>query len=92
MVAVARTFGWSLGSALVALIFGIWGSHGTIVCLEAGAGFAAAGALVSSVTLNGFWSKLSIIEHLISVLPMVVTAGDRLRAREPIPRLPLRRS
>lgn len=51
-----------------------------------------AGALVSSVTLNGFWSKLSIIEHLIRALPMVLTAGDGLRAREPIPRLPLRRS
>lgn len=47
MVAVARTMGWSLGSALVALIFGLWGRSGTIVCLEVAAGFAAAGTLFS---------------------------------------------
>ncbi|HQT76033.1 MAG: MFS transporter [Rhodospirillales bacterium 20-64-7] len=51
MIAVARTMGWSFGSALVALIFGIWGSSGTVVCLELGAGFAAAGALASSARL-----------------------------------------
>jgi DHA2 family multidrug resistance protein-like MFS transporter len=51
MVAVARTMGWSLGSALVALIFGLWGSKGAVVCLEVAAGFAAAGALASSARL-----------------------------------------
>ena len=45
MVAVARTVGWSLGSALVALIFGLDG--GAITCLLVGAGFAAVGAVVS---------------------------------------------
>lgn len=52
MVAVARTLGWSLGSALVALIFGLWGSKSTVVCLEAAAGFAAAGTLASSARLR----------------------------------------
>ena len=47
MVAVARTVGWSLGSALVALIFGVAGGYGAVTCLYAGAGFAAAGAMVS---------------------------------------------
>ena len=47
MVAVARTVGWSLGSALVALIFGLLGAHGAVACLEAGAAFAAVGAVVS---------------------------------------------
>ena len=47
MVAVARTVGWSLGSALVALIFGVGGSLGAVTCLQAGAGFAAVGAVVS---------------------------------------------
>jgi DHA2 family multidrug resistance protein-like MFS transporter len=51
MVAVARTMGWSLGSALVALIFGIAGSHATIVCLETGAAFSAAGAVASCARL-----------------------------------------
>jgi DHA2 family multidrug resistance protein-like MFS transporter len=47
MLAVARTVGWSLGSALVALIFGLRGSAGTVTCLEVGAGFAAVGAVIS---------------------------------------------
>jgi DHA2 family multidrug resistance protein-like MFS transporter len=47
MVAVARTVGWSLGSALVALIFGLRGGFGAVTCLEVGAGFAAVGAVVS---------------------------------------------
>ena len=47
MVAVARTVGWSLGSALVTLIFGLLGGHGAVTCLEVGAGFAAVGAVVS---------------------------------------------
>jgi DHA2 family multidrug resistance protein-like MFS transporter len=48
MVGMARTIGWSLGSALVALIFELAGAHGTVVCLAVGAAFAAIGALVSS--------------------------------------------
>ena len=47
MVAVARTVGWSFGSALVALIFGVRGSLGAVTCLQAGAGFAAVGAVIS---------------------------------------------
>lgn len=51
MVAVARTFGWSIGSALVALIFGLCGTRGTVVCLQAGAVFAGAGAVASGARL-----------------------------------------
>ena len=47
MVAVARTIGWSLGSALVALIFGVSGGAGALTCLHVGAGFAAVGAVIS---------------------------------------------
>jgi DHA2 family multidrug resistance protein-like MFS transporter len=47
MVAVARTVGWSLGSALVALIFGLLGSAGALTCLYVAAGFAAGGAIIS---------------------------------------------
>ena len=47
MVAVARTVGWSLGSAVVALIFGLRGSQGAGTCLYVAAGFAALGAVVS---------------------------------------------
>ena len=47
MVAVARTVGWSLGSALVALIFGLLGAGGARTCLYAGAAFAGVGAVVS---------------------------------------------
>ena len=47
MVAVARTVGWSFGTALVALIFGLRGAAGAVTCLQAGAWFAAVGAVVS---------------------------------------------
>ncbi len=47
MVAVARTVGWSLGSALVALVFGLRGGQGAGTCLYVAAGFAMAGAVVS---------------------------------------------
>ncbi|MBO1325808.1 MFS transporter [Acetobacter sp. TBRC 12305] len=48
MLAVARTTGWSLGSALVALIFGLaGGSHGATACLELGVVFALCGACLS---------------------------------------------
>lgn len=47
MVAVARTVGWSIGAALVALIFELRGSSAAVTCLLAGAGFAAVGAVVS---------------------------------------------
>jgi MFS transporter, DHA2 family, multidrug resistance protein len=47
MVAVARTLGWSLGSALVALIFGLGGAQAALVCLKVAAGFAGVGALIS---------------------------------------------
>jgi MFS transporter, DHA2 family, multidrug resistance protein len=51
MMAVARTIGWSLGSALVALIFALWHLRATTVCLEVAAGFAAFAALISSARL-----------------------------------------
>jgi DHA2 family multidrug resistance protein-like MFS transporter len=53
MLAVARTLGWSLGSALVACIFEIGGEKPTMTCLLVGAGFAFFGALVSSARLAG---------------------------------------
>ena len=47
MVAVARTVGWSVGSAIVALIFGLSGAQGATTCLYVATGFAALGAVVS---------------------------------------------
>ena len=47
MVATARTIGWSIGSALVALIFGVQGGSGATTCLAVGACFAAVGATAS---------------------------------------------
>ena len=48
MMAVARTLGWALGSALVALVFGLsQGSGGAVHCLELAAGFALLGATLS---------------------------------------------
>jgi DHA2 family multidrug resistance protein-like MFS transporter len=49
MLAVARTIGWSLGSALVALIFAVWHVGATAICLETAAGFAAFAAFISSL-------------------------------------------
>jgi DHA2 family multidrug resistance protein-like MFS transporter len=48
MNAAARYVGWSLGSALVSLIFGLGGDHGTVLCLVAGMAFALVGAATSS--------------------------------------------
>ena len=45
MLAVARTLGWCLGSALVTLIFAVSTADATIRCLELACGFAAVGAL-----------------------------------------------
>jgi DHA2 family multidrug resistance protein-like MFS transporter len=47
MVAVARTLGWSLGTAMVALIFGLRGSAGSVTCLEVAACIALLGAIIS---------------------------------------------
>ncbi len=47
MLAVARTLGWSLGTAAVALIFGLRGSAGAVTCLEVGAAIALLGAVIS---------------------------------------------
>ena len=47
MVGVARTVGWSLGTAAVALIFGLRGEAGAVTCLWVGAAIALTGALVS---------------------------------------------
>lgn len=48
MNAVARFAGWTLGSALVTLLFGLGGEHGPALCLTVGATFAAAGAVASA--------------------------------------------
>ena len=47
MLAMARIFGWCLGSALVAVVFALVPARPTIACLELACGFAAFGALVS---------------------------------------------
>lgn len=47
MLAVARTLGWCIGSALVTLIFSVTQDNATIRCLELGAGVAALGAIFS---------------------------------------------
>ena len=47
MLAMARIFGWCLGSALVAVVFALAHAQPTIACLELACGFAAFGAVVS---------------------------------------------
>ena len=47
MNAAARYVGWSVGSALVSLIFGLGGDHGAVFCLVAGMAFALMGAAAS---------------------------------------------
>ncbi len=47
MLAMARTFGWCLGSALVAVVFALVPSKPTVTCLELACGFAVFGALAS---------------------------------------------
>jgi DHA2 family multidrug resistance protein-like MFS transporter len=53
MLAVARTLGWCLGSALVTLIFAAGHAHATFHCLEIACGFAVVGA-ISSVSRGAF--------------------------------------
>lgn len=48
MNAAARYIGWSLGSALVSLIFGLGGDHGAVSCLVAGMAFALMGVATST--------------------------------------------
>jgi len=48
MNAAARYVGWSVGSALVSLIFGLGGGHGAVFCLIAGMAFALIGAAIGS--------------------------------------------
>jgi len=47
MLALARIFGWCLGSALVAVVFALARTQPTIACLELACVFAAFGAVVS---------------------------------------------
>ena len=65
MVAVARTVGWSLGSALVALVFGLLAGSGAVTCLEVGAGFAAVGAVVSVSRMGAQRATVSGREPLV---------------------------
>jgi MFS transporter, DHA2 family, multidrug resistance protein len=53
MNAVARFVGWTLGSALVALIFSVGGTGATAICLGVGSAFAAVGAAASGARLAG---------------------------------------
>jgi len=47
MLAMARIFGWCLGSALVAVVFALVPARPTFACLELACGFALFGAAVS---------------------------------------------
>jgi DHA2 family multidrug resistance protein-like MFS transporter len=47
ILAVARTLGWCIGSALVTLIFAVSPAGGTIHCLQLACAFSAVGAVVS---------------------------------------------
>ena len=47
MVAVARTLGWSFGSALVAVVCSLRGAAGAVTCLYGAAAIAAVGVAVS---------------------------------------------
>ena len=52
MIGVARTVGWSFGSALVAVLFALNGTAGMGECLWAGAALAAFGAMASLARLS----------------------------------------
>ncbi len=52
MIGVARTMGWSFGSALVAVLFALRGADATELCLWAGAGFAVVGGMASLARLS----------------------------------------
>jgi DHA2 family multidrug resistance protein-like MFS transporter len=47
MLAVARTLGWCVGSALVTLIFSLSHGNATVLCLQVACGFALTGAIAS---------------------------------------------
>jgi DHA2 family multidrug resistance protein-like MFS transporter len=47
MLALARTIGWCLGSALVAVVFALVQDRPTYICVELACGFACFGAVVS---------------------------------------------
>jgi MFS transporter, DHA2 family, multidrug resistance protein len=51
IVATARLTGQTIGAALAALCFGLFGSYGAVVALGLGAGFAALGSLMSFLRL-----------------------------------------
>jgi DHA2 family multidrug resistance protein-like MFS transporter len=53
MNAVARYLGWSLGSAIAALIFGLRGSDATVTCLGVASGIALLGSVFSAARLQG---------------------------------------
>ena len=56
MLAVARTLGWCVGSALVTLIFSLSHGNATVLCLQVACGFALAGA-IASVSRGAFRSR-----------------------------------
>jgi len=53
MNSVARFVGWTLGSALVALIFSVGGDGAVVICLGVGSAFAGIGAAASVGRLTG---------------------------------------
>jgi DHA2 family multidrug resistance protein-like MFS transporter len=50
-IAMARLIGQATGAALVALSFGMSGTHGPVLALSIGAGFAAVGSVASALRL-----------------------------------------
>jgi DHA2 family multidrug resistance protein-like MFS transporter len=61
MLAVARTLGWCVGSALVTLIFSLSHGNATVLCLQVACGFALAGS-IASVSRGAFRSRPSILK------------------------------
>ena len=56
MLAVARTLGWCVGSALVTLIFSLSHGNATVLCLQVACGFALVGA-IASVSRGAFRAR-----------------------------------
>ncbi|MBV8618617.1 MAG: MFS transporter [Curvibacter sp.] len=54
MIAMARLIGQTTGAALVALCFGLAGTHGSVAALALGAGFAA---LASAASAARLWAR-----------------------------------
>ena len=62
MLGTARLLGQTIGAALVALIFNLSASNGTVIALLCAAGFAFVAAVMSSLRLT---------KHVVSRIPVV---------------------